>query len=144
MKRFLLLITVIVLVLSLVSCSFGNISIVSDTSSSDDTSADTSKSTDTGKITESDSTPETEPESPADLPYTVKEFSPVKADRIQFYPNDIGMNCFVFVSGSSYGTIDSEGRIITEPKLSSIDYQFLCSDKTFNERRFVGGYRNEY
>ena len=140
MKRFLLLLTVIALVLSLVSCSFGNISIVSDTSSVDDTSADTAIGTDTEKATESDRTKETEPVQPAELPYTATEITSVKADRIQYYPNDIGMNCFVFVSDGAYGTIDSKGEIITEPKLSSPTYQFLSSDKTLNERRFICGY----
>lgn len=137
MKRIILATVAIIMTLSLVSCSFGSISIVSDTSS--ESGADTAKGDDTGRSTESESDPETEP-APAGLFYSVKEFSTVKADRIQFYPNDIGANCFVFVKDGSYGTIDSEGKVITEPKLDAIDYQFLSADKALNERRFVGGY----
>lgn len=137
MKRIAVFALIITLVFSLFSCGVEVETDATESGTTDVTPVLVDSDSETGP--ESETLPESESES-ENVPDALIEITPmpdVKADRIMYFPSDLGYEFFVYATDEGFGTIGADGKVISEPKFNTTTYYY---DAQGNGQKYLGEY----
>ena len=140
MKKLIAISLIAVMLFALCSCQVSvSTNESSDTQNNGESTTETSKESSGG--TEETET-ETEGPAPAEIMYEAVPMPNVKADRIEYFPSDLGYEFFIYQVDGKYGTIGADGKVISEPVFSSASYYYSEDNKIIAE--YVDGNFNDF